>query len=75
MTQASEPMAPIPSTRTLESLEMLLDYALLEGAEMRLPLFVLLLHMARLELAHSACRNANVLEAEPLPRQPMSGRS
>lgn len=54
---------------------MLLDYALLEGAEMRLPLFVLLLHMARLELTHSVGRDAAVLEAEPLPRQPMSGRS
>ena len=32
------------------TLEMMLDYAILEGAEMRLPLFVLLLRAARLEL-------------------------
>ncbi len=72
MTQANETAAPIPSARTLESLEMLLDYALLEGAEMRLPLFVLLLHMARLELTHSVGRDA-IIESEPLTRQPLSG--
>ncbi len=36
-----------PDIRTLE---MLLDYAMMEGAELRLPLFVLLLRTARLEL-------------------------
>ena len=33
---------------------MLLDYAIAEGTELRLPAFVLLLRMASLELAKSA---------------------
>jgi hypothetical protein len=39
---------------TVESLKMLLDYAIAEGAELQLPVFVLLLKMADLELAKSA---------------------
>jgi hypothetical protein len=34
-----------------ESLRMLLDYAIVEGTQLRLPVFVLLLRMANLELA------------------------
>lgn len=34
----------------LRTIEQLLDYAIVEGAEMRLPLLVYLLRMARLEL-------------------------
>jgi hypothetical protein len=34
----------------VRALETMLDYAILEGAELRLPLFVLLLRAARLEL-------------------------
>lgn len=38
----------------VQALEMLLDYAIMEGAELRLPLFVLLLRAAQLELnAHA----------------------
>src|SRR5262245_28974761 len=37
----------------VRSLEMMLDYAILEGAELRLPMFVLLLRTARLELMTS----------------------
>jgi hypothetical protein len=37
----------------VESLNKLLDYAMAEGSELRLPAFVLLLRMARLELARS----------------------
>jgi hypothetical protein len=37
-----------------ESLAMLLDYAISEGTELRLPALVLLLRMASLELATSA---------------------
>jgi hypothetical protein len=33
---------------------MMLDYAIVEGAELNLPVFVLLLRMASLELAKSA---------------------
>ena len=33
---------------------MLLDYAIAEGDELRLPVFVLLLRMAKLELSKSA---------------------
>jgi hypothetical protein len=39
-----------------ESLKMLLDYAISEGTELHLPVFVLLLRMANLELAKSAGR-------------------
>jgi hypothetical protein len=39
-----------------ESLKMLLDYAIAEGTELHLPVFVLLLRMANLELAKSARR-------------------
>jgi hypothetical protein len=35
----------------VESLKMLLDYAIAEGTELRLPVFVGLLRMANLELA------------------------
>ena len=38
----------------VESLKMLLDYAIAEGDELRLPVFVLLLRMAKLELSKSA---------------------
>jgi hypothetical protein len=34
-----------------ESLKMLLDYAIVEGTQLHLPVFVLLLRMANLELA------------------------
>ena len=38
----------------VRALEMLLDYAMMEGAELRLPLFVFLLRAAQLELmAHA----------------------
>jgi len=40
-----------PTPKDVRSLEMMLDYAIIEGAELRLPLFVLLLRAARLELA------------------------
>jgi hypothetical protein len=47
----------------IESLKLLLDYAIAEGDELQLPVFVLLLRMASLELAKSAggdlCPNAN----------------
>jgi hypothetical protein len=38
----------------VESLKMLLDYAIAEGEELSLPVFVLLLKMANLELAKSS---------------------
>jgi hypothetical protein len=41
----------------IESLKMLLDYAMVEGTELHLPVFVLLLRMANLELAKSARRD------------------
>jgi hypothetical protein len=46
---ASSPSNPTPA----ESLKMLLDYAIVEGTQLRLPVFVLLLRMANLELAKS----------------------
>jgi len=38
---------------SIRALETMLDYAIIEGAELRLPLFVLLLRVARLELMTS----------------------
>ena len=39
-----------PDRATAEGLEALLDYAIVEGAELRRPLFVFLLRLARLAL-------------------------
>jgi hypothetical protein len=44
----------VSNPSAVESLAMLLDYAIAEGTELRLPAFVLLLRMASLELAKSA---------------------
>ena len=41
-------------SKTVRALEMILDYATIEGAELRLPVFVRLLNLARLELIDSA---------------------
>jgi hypothetical protein len=41
-------------TAAATSLKMLLDYAIVEGTQLRLPVFVLLLRMANLELAKSS---------------------
>ena len=48
--------ASVSGPTAVESLKMLLDYAIAEGSELRLPVFVLLLKMASLELAKSARR-------------------
>jgi hypothetical protein len=39
-----------PPTRDVAGLEAMLDYAIVEGAQMRLPLFVCLLRLARMAL-------------------------
>jgi hypothetical protein len=39
-----------PSAEDIRTLEMMLDYAIVEGAALRLPMFVLLLRAARAEL-------------------------
>lgn len=39
-----------PSAEDVRTLEMMLDYAIVEGAALRLPMFVLLLRAARAEL-------------------------
>jgi hypothetical protein len=49
----------------VESLKMLLDYAIAEGGELRLPVFVLLLRMANLELAKSARRKLHLNSDSP----------
>jgi hypothetical protein len=46
----------ISNPSAAEALAMLLDYAIAEGTELRLPAFVQLLRMASLELAKSAPR-------------------
>jgi len=47
------PRAGADRTASLKTIEVLLDYAILESAELSLPLVVCLLRMARLELGHS----------------------
>ena len=39
-----------PSRSSIKGLEAMLDYAIVEGAELRLPLFVFLVRLARLAL-------------------------
>jgi hypothetical protein len=41
-----------PNAPDIRTLAMMLDYAILEGTELRLPLFVLLLRAAQIELAN-----------------------
>ena len=48
--------SPVSDPAAVESLKMLLDYAIVEGNELHLPVFVLLLRMASLELAKSTRR-------------------
>jgi hypothetical protein len=53
------------SPTAVESLKMLLDYAIAEGSELRLPVFVLLLRMANLELAKNARQEFRVNSDSP----------
>jgi hypothetical protein len=55
----------VASPTAVESLKMLLDYAIVEGSELRLPMFVLLLKMADLELAESARRDIRLNSDAP----------
>ena len=48
--------SPVSSPAAVKSLKNLLDYAIVEGNELHLPVFVLLLKMANLELAKSTRR-------------------
>jgi hypothetical protein len=54
MIQTTARDSSIPDPSAVESLKMMLDYAIVEGAELNLPVFVLLLRMASLELAKAA---------------------
>jgi len=47
-----------PTAEDIRTLEMMLDYAIVEGAALRLPMFVLLLRAARLELETCVCGGA-----------------
>ena len=46
--------------RDISGLEAMLDYAIMEGAEMRLPLFVCLLRLARMALKDESEDKINV---------------
>jgi hypothetical protein len=50
----SHASSSVSDPAAVESLKMLLDYAITEGDELQLPAFVLLLKMANLELAKTA---------------------
>jgi hypothetical protein len=58
----------VSSPTAVESLKMLLDYAIVEGAELHLPVFVLLLRMANLELGKSARRELHLNSDSPSVR-------
>jgi hypothetical protein len=51
--------SPVSSDLAVESLKILPDYAIAEGSAPQLPVFVLLLRMASLELAKSARHEAH----------------
>jgi hypothetical protein len=57
--------ASVSGPTAVESLKMLLDYAIAEGGELRLPVFVLLLRMANLELAKSSRRQPRLNSDSP----------
>jgi hypothetical protein len=57
--------ASVSGPTPAESLKMLLDYAIAEGGELHLPVFVLLLRMANLELAKSARRQPRLNSDSP----------
>ena len=57
MTKKTSGVSPVSGATAVESLKRLLDYAIVEGTELQLPVFVLLLQMANLELAKSARRD------------------
>jgi hypothetical protein len=57
--------SPVSDPAAVESLKMLLDYAIAEGSELRLPVFVLLLRMANLELAKNARQEFRVNSDSP----------
>jgi hypothetical protein len=60
--------ASVSGPTAVESLKMLLDYAIAEGGELRLPVFVLLLRMANLELAKSSRRQPRLNSDSPALR-------
>jgi hypothetical protein len=55
----------LSSPTAVESLKMLLDYAIAEGEEQRLPVFVLLLRMANLELAKTTRGEFHLSSSSP----------
>jgi hypothetical protein len=56
--------SPQSNPTATESLRMLLDYAIVEGTQLRLPVFVLLLRMASLELAKSGRPELHLASAD-----------
>ena len=57
----------LPDTRSkaIGTLKMMLDYAIIEGADLRLPVFVRLINMARLELIESTEGDQRHIENPP----------
>jgi hypothetical protein len=68
MTEIAPCASPESRPTAVESLKVLLDYAIAEGSELRLPVFVLLLRMASLELARSHRPERRVNSASPALR-------
>lgn len=52
-------------SKSVSTLQMMLDYAIIEGAELRLPVFVRLINMARLELIESTEGDQRDIENTP----------
>jgi hypothetical protein len=69
MSESSSCGSQVSDSTAVESLKMLLDYAIVQGSELRLPVFVRLLQMAHLELAKSARRRVRVNWDSPSLRE------
>ena len=65
MTENTAGETSLTSPSAVESLKMLIDYAITEGEELRLPVFVLLLRMANLELAKSTRAEFHLNSSSP----------
>jgi hypothetical protein len=58
VSDSAEDMTQESKSAAIQTLEMMLDFAIIEGAELRLPQFVFLLRMARAELTDAIERGS-----------------
>ena len=65
MSKVSYLKQPDARSKAVRTLEMMLDYAIIEGAELKLPVFVRLINLARLELIESTEGDQRPIENTP----------